>query len=553
MAARYPEDNEKGKTSGDLKPFKCTLKNCPKAKDNKVIGYASRDSVLRHVGTDHKGVDEKTLDEFKKSLPTVLFTCEHCGTGGYANLRAHKRRCDGQRQQAGLVPKPKKLPGTAGEGKTNNDFLEAFRKRLETHGSNLAESTITDYMALINKMIEKEVKKDPSFSPWCWVTTDEHQWKEPGAAGEYTSRSLGASSWKKMICAQKALIQWGLDEWAKKREDPETRMRRLLEQNEKTQKDIGRGRFKVGARQGNQEEERRTNSKKTKKEGPRIDPATTERILVSWQQSDARKETLRKMAAGNFRSNALDTYGESDRDRKRAGWFLALQLFLTARGIRTDVVRNVEAGALKRARGVPQECPYCKEKRVFEEHKDSCQDRELSLNRGSNKDATVEKGVRWYTIEVVNHKTKNKGKIHLFATELQLQAIRNWLEKWFGGLSRLEDDFRPFEKLARWSQLHGTLAKFVSPELMQRTMGKDGKSLLISKSFRRYHVHLILKEGNQPQAKLRGIGHTDMTAVRVYEDENNIEFLRAEDAKRHFGDDSDSDSGSDSEPDPDSY
>ena len=88
---------------------------------------------------------------------------------------------------------------------------------------------------------------------------------------------------------------------------------------------------------------------------------------------------------------------------------------------------------------------------------------------------------------------------------------------------------------------------------MQRTMGKDGKSLLISKSFRRYHVHLILKEGNQPQAKLRGIGHTDMTAVRVYEDENNIEFLRAEDAKRHFGDDSDSDSGSDSEPDPDSY
>ena len=63
-----------------------------------------------------------------------------------------------------------------------------------------------------------------------------------------------------------------------------------------------------------------------------------------------------------------------------------------------------------------------------------------------------------------------------------------------------------------------------------------------------------MKEGNQAQARLRGIGHSDMTAVRVYEDESNIKYLRAEEAERLNGDTSDSDTDSDGgEADPDSY
>ena len=550
MAARYPEDGNV-ETTGDPLPWKCPLTDCPKAKGNKVKGYTSRKSLVRHLDEDHK--DNPTRTEVKNSLPRELFTCKLCGSRGLTNLSDHQRRpiCAQGQQQA---QEPKK-----GQERTNNNFLDAYRKRLSTHGHNLAESTINDYTADIKKMIMVEVSKDSSFSAWCWLSTDPNQWKNVGVAGEYQRRELGGSSWKKLVCARQYLISWMEEEWTKTKEDPLAQIKRTKDKDAALMQDISRGRFKVAARQGNEEggeaEEGGMRSKKTKKEGRRIDNELTKKIEDSWRQNPVRKKTLQAMAAGTFRSTTLEIYQKSDRDRKRAGWFLALQLFLNSGGTRIDPVRNVTVGAVKRARRVPQECPYCKEKRVFEEHKDFCPERERSLKRGRNKDGTVENGVCWYTLEVVYHKTKNKGKIHLVATDTELQAIRNWIERWLGDLSGLKDDIRPFEKLARWNQMLGTLEKLVDPELMRRAMGDEGNSLLISKSFRRYHAHRILKEGDEAQARLRGIGHSDMMAVKVYEDENNIKYLRGKDAERQDGHklESDSDSDSDCEPDPEPY
>ena len=239
---------------------------------------------------------------------------------------------------------------------------------------------------------------------------------------------------------------------------------------------------------------------------------------------------MANFAEGKFANQTLDIRDKSELAWKRAGWFIALQLFLNGGGIRRDVVRNLTVGNVRHATRVPDECPYCLEKVDFEEHKETCLDRARS-----HTDMDIVRKTKRYTLTVTHHKTKDQAPIHIVVTSQELRAIRSWLGQ---DVSKLEEDHRPFEKLARWDQLRTTLAKLVDPELMQRAMGTDGKSLLISKSFRRYHVQLILKEGREVNNRLRAIGHDVKTAVTRYDGETTRRFLRAEDAKKRDGDSS---------------
>ena len=81
--------------------------------------------------------------------------------------------------------------------------------------------------------------------------------------------------------------------------------------------------------------------------------------------------------------------------KRNGGVFLALQLFLKGRGIRSDVVRNLTIGALRNAERTVENCPYCQEKVQYDKHKDICVARQKSLKKGQNKDQN--KGCLLYT------------------------------------------------------------------------------------------------------------------------------------------------------------
>ena len=495
-------------------------KQCPKCQR----AYLTWKIVKDHLrGSEHhKSLSKAEKEEFVSSLPKDI--CTHCGDAK-SDVMVHEKTC---RSNPGRQESGSRGSTDGRKEKSNEAFLEAYSKRLREHVTNLASNTIQDYTALIGKMVAKEEAKAKaeatSFSAWQWLSPDSRYYKNPGIVGEYlTPGNTGKSTMKKFLAARKHLFEWARDRWFAAHEDPESQRTRAKNWDAKVNEAISRGAYDVSTHQGNEAEEE---GQRKKSEPPRIDTAVTGQILQSWNKSPLRIRTLNEFASGNFKSKELGMDGNPDVAKRNGGVFLALQLFLNGRGIRSDVVRNLTIGALKNAERTVENCPYCQEKVQYEKHKDICVARQKSLKKGQNKDQNngMRPPAQW-TLKVEYHKTKQKAPICLIVNTQELKAIKNWVGQHLWNTA--SKNHCPFEEVGTWRQMRSTLKKLVRPELWKE-VGDD--AMRIGKMFRRYWVSVILKEGKEVENRLRAIGLSSQTAGKVYEDERTREVLRGGDA-----------------------
>ena len=482
---------------------------CPLCRRHLESAKAIREHIKK--GKVHQNLDQAAKEEALKAVPKDV--CPHCRKEK-ANLGDHLKTCGAN------ATKEKGTEGGRGNpysGLSNNDFLEQAKQKMMTKAGGIAENTAKIYISHIKDIIEYEKSQDKEFLAWQWLLVSRdtegnlhpqarrlrevHQYlsvlMQKGQRGDATRQHIDA--------AYAFLNDWFKETLNSQSNDP----REWAAQNDASLKDerkrLGRGKTVTG--QG----------KKSNEGGDlvveNLDPAITQELVDTFQQSSLRREALQRFAAGKFTCPKLGIKNMED-----ARVFLKLELFVTNCGSRLDLLENMTLAELNGAVEALSRCPHCERLVVYVEHREYCVRRPVSeTGYDSGSDASQQIGTLW-RVAVSKHKTaRTYGYKEVnIRTEL-LGIIRKFVTVNYG--STPDPAIQPFQEGSR-QRILTKLRSIIVPESPKLWDDANDKKPLGLNALRHLETGKVMqtKDPAERDARFRAMGTSKQSHDSNYKD-----------------------------------
>ena len=488
--------------------------------------YQDTRSLKRHMSRKHK--DEADYQEKYKSVPRSPGKLCRTGCGKILKNLYQKHACKGEKQ---INPQ---------EGDIG--FLQAFKAWLESPlGNNCKPNTCDLYTLQVRKFIIFEKRNDAGFCPWNWL-----RWGQPGCVlirdcSEFLVASDSNDTQMLMSTAYSKLTTWIEQKISEAEDTPRDQFKRRVNNNAMVHRQLKRGktfRKVAAAAEGERAEEQDARHRW------HLDPAITQRLMIAWQASysQLRKEgALKAIAKGDFNIPTLEI-----RTEEGALSFLSLTFYLKNFGIRSDVLRNMTLGELKKARQPPVQCTYCKNTVPdYQEHKIYCPAREVwTFGQGPDQggytretlgvdyrdyDSGSETGepLTW-AIHVSNQKTQNTVKsVLVIVDDLEFLALRALIPH---GMSKAKG-YRPFGSI-EWDRHMRPILKRMVGHAGEVDLWKDanppGKPLGSFEFKRLFAKQRGDKGGPDGDRLATAVGTSKNMLENTYDPRMEVERARAE-------------------------